>query len=175
MNFGYGVGDVIAVSKLAMKVHAAYRDAPKIYRNISEEVSSLEIIINKAVQHFESNSLSHHNWKEGQEVLKGCQSVLEELNSLIGKYNSLASVNTSQVIKKVKLGTEDIATLRARVILNTNLLNGFIQKFDTPTVTIIYIMLIPMSTSAVNCVRCARCRHGSLMSLVYTTQTQKFH
>ena len=137
MNFGWGVGDIIAISGLAVKVYAAYKDAPDDYRHISDEVKSLEIIINKAARHFEKNTLSSNSQQEGQEVLKGCQNVLEDLNTLIEKYHSLSSANTSQVLKRVKLGTEDIATLRARLISNTGLLNGFIQRFNIlPTITI---------------------------------------
>ena len=112
------MGDIIAISQLAFKVHSAYKDAPKSYRHISEEAKSLQIIINKAVKHFESTTLSDSDLQEGQEVLKGCQSVLE--NSLIEEYNSLVSVNKRQFFKKVKLGTtEDIVTLRGRLISNT--------------------------------------------------------
>ena len=125
-----GVGDIIAISQLAVKVYAAYKDAPKNYQHISEEVMSLQILINKAIQCFESTDLSGSDQQLGQGVLKGCQSVLEDLSSLIEKYNSLTSANSSQALKRVKLGTEDIATLRARLISNTGLLNGFIQRFD---------------------------------------------
>ena len=138
MNLGFGVGDIVAISRLAVKVYTAYKDAPDDYKHISDEVKSLQIIINKAVQHFERTTLSNQNWQEGQEVLKGCQNVLEDLNSLIEKYNCLASGNTAagQVLKRVKLGAEDIATLRIRLISNTGLLNGFIQRFDITTIII---------------------------------------
>ena len=145
MNFGYSVGDVIAVSRLAVKVYTAYKDAPDDYRNISDEARSLHIVIDKALRHFESAALSNSIRQEGQEVLKGCENVLEDLDSLIEKYQSLASVSTSQVLQRVKLGTEDIATLRARLISNTGLLNGFIQRFDISTITIDYMMLISLS------------------------------
>ena len=134
MSFGYSAGDVIALSQLAVKVHAAYKDAPKNYRDISEEVKSLQVIIDRAVQHFANPVLSDSNRQQGHEVLKGCKSVLEDLNSIIKKYDSLASADASQVIKRVKLGMEDIATLRIRLISNTGLLNGFIQRFDIPTI-----------------------------------------
>ena len=136
MSLGYGVGDIIAISGLALKVYAAYKDAPDDYRHILDEVESLQIIINKAARHFESPTLNDNTRQEGQKVLKGCQNVLEDLNSLIEKYNSLASASTSQVIKRVKLGTEDIATLRARLTSNTGLLTSFIQRFDIPTITL---------------------------------------
>ena len=130
--FGWGVGDITTISTLAVKVYIAYKDAPADYKYISEEVRSLQIMVGRAEQHFKSTTVSDNDRKEGQEILKGCQSVLEDLNSLIEKYNGLASANKVQVFKKVKLGAEDIATLRARLISNTGLLNGFIQKFDIP-------------------------------------------
>ena len=128
--FEWGVGDIIAISKLAAKVNAAYKAAPTDYRYISEEVMSLQIIINMAVQHFESTTFSNNDRKLGQKVLKDCQTVLEDLNSLIEKYNGLASTNTSQAFKLVKLGAEDITTLRVKLISNTGLLNDFFQRFD---------------------------------------------
>ena len=75
--------------------------------------------------------LSDDERAEGRKVLKGCQSILLELNSLIEEYNSLAPTNSCQVLKRVEFGGEDIATLRSRLISNTVLLNGFTQRFDT--------------------------------------------
>ena len=129
MSFGWGVGDIMAISGLAVQVYTAYKDAPDDYRHISDEVKSLHIIVNKAARHFESPTLSSDNWQEGQEVLKGCQNVLEDLDSLIQKYNSLASASSSRVLKRIRLGTEDVATLRARLTSNTTLLSSFIQRF----------------------------------------------
>ena len=130
MSFGYGVGDIIAVSRLALKVYTAYKDAPDDYRNISDEVNSLHIIINKAARHFESITLSNKIQEEGKVVLEGCHNVLKDLDTLIEKYNALASANTSQVFRRIKLGTEDIVTLRARLTSNTILLNSFVQRLD---------------------------------------------
>ena len=75
--------------------------------------------------------------------MEGCQNVL------IDEYNALAptnATNASQVFRRIKLGTEDIVTLRARLTSNTTLLNSFIQRLDIATltinITIEYIMLI---------------------------------
>ena len=116
----------MAISGLAVKVYTAYKDAPDDYRNISDEVVSLHIIINKAARHFESTTLSHDEQQEGLKVLEGCENVLKELDSLIEKYNGLDS---TKVLQRVKFGGKDIATLRERLISNTGLLNGFIQRF----------------------------------------------
>lgn len=136
MSFGWGVGDILTISQLAITVYSAYKDAPKDYKNIAEEVKSLQIIINKAAQHFKSPTLSDSDRQEGKEVLKGCQSVLEDLNSLIKDYNSVASGKTGQVFKRVMLGMEDVATLRVRLVSNTGLLSSFIRRYDILTVTI---------------------------------------
>ena len=133
---GYGAGDIIAVSQLVATVYAAYKNAPKGYRDICGEVKLLEMRINKAIPHIQGTTLSDDDRQEGQEVLRSCQSVLEDLNSLIEKYNSLSSAKSGQIVKKVQFGTEDIATLRARLSLNIGLLNCFIQRFDIPTITI---------------------------------------
>ena len=154
MSFGFGVGDIMTVSTLALKVYSAYKDAPDDYRNIADEVNSLHIITEDAAQHFESATLSNKKQKRGKKVLEGCQNVLKDLDALIEKYDALDSASTSQVLRRIKLGTEDIATLRARLISNTTLLDSFIQRLDIftiiitisitiiITITIEYIMLI---------------------------------
>ena len=118
------MGDIMAISGLAVKVYTAYKDAPDDYRTISDEVVSLHIIINKAARHF--TTLSHDKQQEGQKILKGCENVLKELDSLIVKYDGLDSAN---IFQRVKFGGKDIATLRERLVLNTGLLNSFIQRF----------------------------------------------
>ena len=128
------MGDIMGISGLALQVYSAYKDAPDDYRNISDEVKSLHIIINKAAQHFGSASLSSSSRREGKEVLKGCRNILEDLDALIQKYNNLASTGTSQVLRRIKLRAEDITTMRARLTTNTVLLNGFIQR-------LIYLLL----------------------------------
>ena len=143
MSFGYGVGDIMAVSRLALKVYTAYKDAPDDYRNIADEVKSLHIIIEEATRHFdESTALSNKKQEGGKEVLEGCQNVLKDLDTLIEKYKALAptNANTSQVFRRIKLGTEDIVTLRARLTSNTTLLNGFIQRLDIATITVTSIL-----------------------------------
>lgn len=135
--FGWTMSDIAVIPQLAERVYSAYKDAPNNYRHISMEKNSLNVLIDKAVQYFQNAPLSVSDKNEGKEVLQGCQNVLRDLNSLVEKYHSLASANTSQVFKKVKLGGEDITTLRTRLISHTVLLNGFIQMFDIPTSTVL--------------------------------------
>ena len=62
--------------------------------------------------------------------------MLEDLNSLMEKYKNLGSMNGRLVFKRVKLGTEDIATLRARLTSNVALLSCFLQRFDIFTIRV---------------------------------------
>ena len=135
LKMDFGVGDVLTISGLAVKVYTAYRDAPDDYRHISEEVKSLQTIVDGAVKYFENTSLGDSKRQEGQEALQGCQGVLEDLNSLIEKYKSLASPNKMQFFTRVRLGIEDIVTLRARLTSNTVLLSNFIRRFVIQSLT----------------------------------------
>ena len=66
-------------------------------------------------------------------MLKGCQRILEDLDSLIEKFNNLASTNRCLVFQEVRIGTEDITALGSRLVSNTGSLNGFIQRSNIPT------------------------------------------
>ena len=112
------------------------------YQHVAEEVNSLQTMINKAAQHFQSTTLSDSDRQEGQNVLNGCQSILGDLDSLLEKHNSLASTNPGQAFQRVMLGTEDIATLRARLTSNATLLSSFIRRLDASLLRIWYMMLI---------------------------------
>ena len=89
--------DIIAVSKLTVKVSTTYKDAPNGYRHISEKVTSLQMRIDKVVQYFENTTLSDNDRQIGQDVLKSCQSILEDLDSV------LSSANIYQVLNEVTL------------------------------------------------------------------------
>ena len=133
--YGSGMVDVIAVSKLAIKVYTAYQNAPGEYKNISEEVMSLRIVVDRAIHYFEGDTLSDNERHEGQKVLQGFQSVLEDLDSLIKKNKSIASAKRKrwQFFKRVKFSNSNITALRRRLTSNGILFNSFIQRFVLAT------------------------------------------
>ena len=123
------VRDIIAITGLAVRVSIAYKDASNDYRPLSEEVAALKLLIDRVAPHFKSNTISQEDHHYGEEVLKGCQGVLEDLNSFIGRYERLASINKRLVLNRVKLGKEDITTLQVQLVSNMVLLNGFIRRY----------------------------------------------
>ena len=118
--------DIIIILGLAIKVQTAYKDAPDNYRHISEEVEELQILVDKFIKHFKSTTISSDNCHDGQKLLEGCLSVLEDLNSLLEKYKRRASTNKSITFIGVKVGEDNIVTLQGRLIFNTGLLYGFV-------------------------------------------------
>ena len=121
-------GSFIALSGLAIRVHIAYKDAPDGYRHISEEVEVLQTLIDQAIQHFKSTTISSDNHLDGQKILKGCWNVLEDLNSLFEKYKRRASINQRIAFMGVRIGKENIISLQQRLIFNTALLHGFVRR-----------------------------------------------
>ena len=121
------VHDIIVISGLAAKVHAAYNDTPD-YRHISEEVAAFQVLIEKVAQHFKSTTINSDDYYYGQKVLKGCQGVLVDLDGLFEKYKRLCPINKRISLSIIKLGKEDIRTLHEQLISNTVLLNGFVRR-----------------------------------------------
>ena len=130
MSFGYGVGDFLAVSKLSWDVYTAFKDAPGGFRNISDEIKSLHIIVDKNKHKFQDKTLNSYEQAQLQEILQGCTNVLGDLDKLHTKYMRLGSAqsSSSQAIDRIKWTQENIAELRARLTSNTMLLNTFITR-----------------------------------------------
>ena len=135
MSFGYSVGDILAISKLAWDVYNVYKDAPDKFRNISDEIKSLHIIVDSdsLKAKFQDPNLTLGERERLREILQGCTNVLKDLDKLLIKYRSLGSPQgsstSSQALHRVKWGQENIAELRARLISNTTLLNTFATKY----------------------------------------------
>ena len=135
--------DIIAISGLAIRVYIAYKDAPADYRFISEGIAALQVLIDKVALHFKGTTISSGDRHDGQRILEGCQSALEDLNELIEKYKRLASINMRHVFNSVKLGKNNITALHVWLISNTGLLNGFVQRCVFSASLILWI-LIPL-------------------------------
>ncbi|RPB18670.1 hypothetical protein L211DRAFT_831360 [Terfezia boudieri ATCC MYA-4762] len=130
MSFGFGIGDILAVSRLALDVYSAYKDAPEDFRNISHEIKSLHIIVDRHKDEFRDKTLNLDEERQLREILQGCANVLEDLDKLRIKYMSLGSAqgSSAQAIDRIKWSQENIVELRTRLTSNTTLLNTFITR-----------------------------------------------
>lgn len=128
MNFGWGMGNFIAISGLAIRVYIAYKDAPDDYRRIPDKVLALRALNDIATRDLKHTAISSDDHCAGQKVLEDCQNVLESLNSPVEKYKSLASKN-ERLAARAKLCKDGIITLQERLISNTVLLYDFFGRF----------------------------------------------
>ena len=138
MSFGFGVGDFLTVGKLVWDVYSAYADAPEQFRNFSQEILSLHIVLRKVeVQLGLSGSdgtaspgdaasppsLLTEDQNDLKTLYDGLQAIAKELDDLLKKYKSLES--TGHPIDRLKWGQEDLVGLRERLRSNINLLTTF--------------------------------------------------
>ena len=91
MAFGYGVGDFLAVGQLAWTVYKSCKDAPESFGNISQEVLSLHVVIKEFEDNVSGQTLTAAQQAGLKTVGDGCRNVLQELQSLVVKYESLGS------------------------------------------------------------------------------------
>ena len=132
MSFGFGAGDIVTISQLAVRVYSSYKDAPEEYKRLIEDARALQIVVGVAIHYFKGDTLSEGKRQEGQVVLKGCQSVLEEMDSVVEKYNHMSPGKRRwQVLtlRRVRFGNEDLVSLRARLTSTTGLLSSFTRRF----------------------------------------------
>lgn len=126
MSFGFGVGDFLAVGKLAWAVYKSCRDAPDSFKNISIEVLSLHAVLKEVEETLSEQAISASKQHSLATVTTGCRCVLEDLQTLVTKYENMGS-QSKRTWDRLKWGSNDIAELRARLISNTVLLAAFMR------------------------------------------------
>jgi hypothetical protein len=69
-------------------------------------------------------------------ITQGCQAVLQDLDALVKKYESLG-MQSKRTLDRMKWGSNDIAELRARLTSNTVMLTAFLRYVIRPGVWVI--------------------------------------
>ena len=124
MSFGVGIGDIVSVSKLAWKVYKSCKDASEDFKNLSTEVVSLHVVLKETEEVIAENTPNRNQAFRLQNLSEGCQMVLQDLEQLIDRYKSLGS-KSQRTWDRLKYGTEDIHTIRLRLISNTTMLSAY--------------------------------------------------
>ena len=126
MGFGFSVGDVAALGQIAWKVYKACKYAPESFKNVSQEVLSLHAVLKELEETYSGATLSAARQSRLDIVGDGCRAVLEDLQSVLDKYNSLGT-KTKRTWARLGWGSKNIAELRSRLISNTVLLTTFVK------------------------------------------------
>ena len=96
------------------------------FRNISNEVLSLHAVLKESRETLLEPHLSPEREERLRVILGGCTAVLEDLQTLITKYEPLGS-KRKLTLDRVKWCKENVAEIRARLTSNAALLAVFIR------------------------------------------------
>jgi len=101
MSFGFSVGDFIAAIELANKIRKEFVDAPSQFKDISDEVRSLSIVLQDVEVVLSKPHLNTQQKTELKEIADGCLNVLKKLEETLDKYGELKS-GSGSVGKRMK-------------------------------------------------------------------------
>lgn len=125
MSFGYGIGDIIAVSQLAWKAVQNTREACGQHDELTRDVASLHSVLDRLkaeaikpesllqeIQDIEKQELEH--------IVNGCTQVLKTLNGILEKYSSLSEEKRSmtKLWQRVRFGNgemQDLSKIRMQI------------------------------------------------------------
>ncbi|KAF6222250.1 hypothetical protein HO133_001336 [Letharia lupina] len=131
MSFGVGVGDILAVSKLARSVWSQVRDSSDQFNAIRNEVAGLHLVLEDVAQNSSRCRLSGKQKSDLSSLMEGTQSLLEEIAVVLEKYESLGKESSTigakaeKALKKIRWDQDAIRGFRSRVISNTTLLDAY--------------------------------------------------
>ncbi|CAG8889738.1 unnamed protein product [Penicillium egyptiacum] len=131
MSFGFGIGDFLAVIKLANETRKAFVEAPVQFKSISDEVRSLSLVLQDVEIDISAKELNSQQQAELNELLTGCHEVLADILKKIDDYTELSTTNdgkrnmAKRVWKRLKWEPSDVQELRLRINTNIALLTAF--------------------------------------------------
>jgi hypothetical protein len=128
MSFGYSVGDVVVLTQLAWKTYKACKDAPTSFANLAQETQSLHAVLKETEEVLTDSQtkLTPAQQRRLKGVTDGCHGVLNDLDALLQKYDSLGT-RSKMSWDRIGYATKNTAELRSRLISHTVLLSSFIQ------------------------------------------------
>ncbi|KAF8863412.1 hypothetical protein BDZ45DRAFT_573728, partial [Acephala macrosclerotiorum] len=125
MSFGYGIGDIITVTTLALKAVQNTRQACGQYDELTREVTSLHIVLSRLQHEAETPSslllqLSNNEKQELSYVVNSCGEILKVLNAILEKYGMLIEEKRSvtKLWQRVRFGNgemQDLSMIRGQL------------------------------------------------------------
>jgi hypothetical protein len=128
MSADSGVASIIAISRLAWSIYRSCKDAPKDFKDISEDVSRMHIVLKETDELVADLGAQEPIGPEKLDRLKhlanGCRDVLNELEELLGKFRNLGGRNIG-LFDRLRFAKDDVDAIRDRIVANTVLLTAF--------------------------------------------------
>ena len=171
MSFGYGVGDVIAVSTLARTIWGRFRDASDQFRAIQTEymlealvcfiaalmrfsVFGLHRVLDDVADSLSRLQITDKQRDSLSKLVEGCRSVLNDTEELIQKNEILdtksSGMSSKKILRKLKWDSTIVNELRNRMMSSTTYLNTFntslARSVSSDITLILYDEMRPVNT-----------------------------
>ena len=124
MSFGFGVSDFLTLGQFCWTIWKRCKDASEDFKNLSSEVASFHIVLKETEELLSKQTPSLEQEARLEVLKKGSENVLEDLDKLLVKYESLATTS-QRTWDRMGFGNQDITALRSRLISQTTLLDAF--------------------------------------------------
>jgi hypothetical protein len=96
-----------------------------MYKNVLGEAISLHILLKKTDELIvEETPLNAEAAARLNQISMACKEVLDELEDLLDKYNSLGT-QAQRTWDRMEFGSENIATIRSRLMAHAGMLTAF--------------------------------------------------
>ena len=130
MSFGYSVGDGILLVQLAWRTLQGARKACGEHDDLTREVASLHRVLQRLQKELANpdsllNRADDDRRQELNEHGRGCERVLNVMNSIVTRYNKLSATKRSgkRIWQKIKFGNgemKDLADIRLKLSAYTS-------------------------------------------------------
>ncbi|KAH8194682.1 hypothetical protein TruAng_011151 [Truncatella angustata] len=116
MSFGFGVGDFLAVIKLANEVRKDFAGAPDQFQQITAEIRNLAIVLQDVDIFLIEHDVTEAQKNNLRHIRESCR--LESRNGSLGE-------RAKRGWKRVKWEPDEVRDLRSRITSNITVLNSF--------------------------------------------------
>lgn len=128
MSFGFGVSDIIGVSKLTYDIVIALKDAPETFDGIKLELSSLHnALLSVVALDAHLSRISDAQRENLRIVLQNCTNGLKQFRELVLRHPSLGNKHDTKWWDRMKFAIsaeqKGIAEVRGKLLIHSNCLN----------------------------------------------------
>ena len=146
MSFGFGVGDFIAVGNLAWNIYRSCKGMSQEYLEVSREALVVHTLIKELQDEADDpqSILNRRGIPRKQELLRliqNLQQVLEELESIVKKYQALGRIE-KRILNSLRMSREDLDELRSKMTFHVTAINAFTASLSRSTEAQIETVLI---------------------------------
>ncbi|KAK8057885.1 hypothetical protein PG996_011822 [Apiospora saccharicola] len=128
MSFGFGVGDFLAVIKLATTIRKTFATAPDHLKAVSDEVKSLSILLWDIEVEVDNLDVSTDRSDKIHDILSGAQSVLKDLEAFLKKHDAVSGKGVKRIWARINFETADARDLRDRLSAHVSMLRAFLER-----------------------------------------------